>query len=92
MPMKDWGYKPTRAANRPNKPKSPRLNVIEGGKEITPSEPTKSTKTGLSFLGNTFRQIVGLGGRANVFTQVLDPTPLSDGTIPEGWKPPPPRS
>jgi hypothetical protein len=89
--MKDWGYKPTRAANRPNKPKSPRLNVIEGGKEIAPSEPTKSTKTGLSFLGNTFRQLVGLGGRANVFTQVLDPTPLSDGTIPEGWKPPSPQ-
>lgn len=77
-------------ANTPYKPKAPRLNVIEGGKEITPSNTTTKPKTGLSFMGNVFRQVVGLGGRANVFTQILEPTPLSDGTIPLGWKPPSP--
>lgn len=79
-----------KAANTPYKPKAPRLNVIEGGKEIAPSEPTNKPKTGLSFMGNVFRQVVGLGGKANVFAQILEPTPLSDGTISEGWKPPSP--
>lgn len=74
-----------------NEPTRPRLRVIEGGKEIAPSDPTNKPKTGLSFLGKTFRQIVGLGGKANVFSQVLTPTPLSDGTIPKGWKPPSPQ-
>ena len=86
-----WYDRPYSAANRTNKPKAPRLNVIEGGKEIAPSEPTNKPKTGLGFLGNIFRQVVGLGGKANVFAQILEPTPLSDGTIPEGWKPPSPK-
>jgi hypothetical protein len=80
-----------KSANTPYKPKAPRLNVIEGGKEITPSNATTKPKTGLSFLGNVFRQVVGLGGKANVFSQILEPTPLSDGTIPLGWKPPSPE-
>jgi hypothetical protein len=42
-------------------------------------------------MGNVFRQVVGLGGKANVFSQILEPTPLSDGTIPLGWKPPSPE-
>ena len=79
-----------KSANSPTRPKAPRLNVIEGGKEITPSEPTTKPKTGLSFMGNIFRQVVGLGGKANVFAQVLEPTPLADGTIPKGWRPPAP--
>lgn len=74
-----------------NKPTRPPLRVIEGGKEITPSPPTNKPKTGLSFLGKTFSQIVGLGGKANVFSQIVTPTPLSDGTMPEGWKPPSPE-
>tara|TARA_B100000963_G_C22631007_1_gene674924 strand:+ start:2212 stop:3579 length:1368 start_codon:yes stop_codon:yes gene_type:complete len=86
-----WYDRPYSAANRTSPPKAPRLNVIEGGKEIAPSDPTNKPKTGLSFLGKTFGQIVGLGGRANVLTQILKPTPLSDGTIPEGWKPPSPK-
>ena len=79
-----------KAANRTTKPKAPRLNVIDGGKEIAPKAPSSKPKTGLNFLGNTFRQILGLGGKANVFTQILEPSPLADGTLPQGWKPPAP--
>lgn len=86
-----WYDRPYSPANQTNKPTGPRLNVIEGGKEITPSEPTTKPKTGLGFLGNVFRHVVGLGGKSNVFAQALDPTPLADGTIPLGWKPPSPE-
>ena len=78
-----------KSANTPYKPKSPRLNVIEGGKEITPDK-TNKPKTGISFIDKVFRPIVGLGAKANVFVEVLRPTPLADGTIPEGWRPPAP--
>ena len=91
MGQRPWYDRPYEAANQPSKPTGPKLNVIEGGKEITPRDTTNKTNTGLSFLGNIFRQVVGLGGRGNVLAQVLDPTPLSDGTIPKGWKPPSPE-
>lgn len=87
--QRPWYDRPYEAANTPQKPKAPKLNVIEGGKEITPSTQTKP-KTGISFFGNTFRQIVGLGSKGNVLAQVLEPTPLADGTIPKGWYPPSP--
>lgn len=79
-----------RPADR-KKPKGSRQSVHLGGKEITPSPPTTKPKTGLSFLGKTFGQIVGLGRRANVLTQILEPSPLADGTLPQGWKPPAPE-
>ena len=78
----------TKAANKPTRPP---LRVIEGGKEITPSGPRMKPQSGLSFLGKTFSQILGLGARGSVFSQMVTPTPLADGTIPEGWKPPSPQ-
>lgn len=101
MPLQDYGYKPKKPATkriptrgRPAsrlKPKGSRQSVHLGGKEITPSPPAIKPKTGLSFLGKTFSQLVGLGGKSNVFTQILEPSPLADGTLPKGWKPPSPE-
>ena len=85
-----WYDRPYEAANKPQKPKAPRLNVLDGGKEITPKEPATKPKTGLSFLGNVFRRVAGLSSKANVFAQILEPSPLADGTLPKGWKPPAP--
>ena len=85
-----WYDRPYTAANTAEKPKAPRLNVIDGGKEITPKEPATKPKTGFTFLGNVFRQVAGLSSKANVFTQILEPSPLADGTLPQGWKPPAP--
>ena len=77
-----WRREP---ANKPTKPKVPKLDVVEGGKSIEPQQPPKSNPPGFKFGDLAFSALKGLG--RNVFTLALEPSAVADGTLPESMRP-----